>query len=66
VIAQPCSDGDRVRGQALLHAVDHARRAVAAVAAAAHGEPNTARSAALATAHATLVAVQGDLEKLQR
>jgi hypothetical protein len=66
VIAQSCTDLDRIRGMALADATDATRRAAAAVAAATHGEPNTARSAALATAHATLVAVQGDLERLQR
>jgi hypothetical protein len=65
-MAQPCSDGDRVRGQALAHAVDHARRATAAVAAAMHGEPNPYRRAALTSARAALANVQGDLAKLQR
>jgi hypothetical protein len=61
-----CTDLDRIRGMALSDATDATRRAAAAVAAAAHGEPDTGRHAALATAHTTLVRIQADLEALQR
>jgi hypothetical protein len=61
-----CTDLDRIRGMALTDATDATRRAAAAVAAAKHGEPNTARRTALATAHATLAAVQAHLVSLQR
>jgi hypothetical protein len=65
VKAGVCTDLDVIRGMALADATDATRRAAAAVAAAAHGEPNTARHAALATVHATLVRIQADLERLR-
>jgi hypothetical protein len=60
-----CSDLDRIRGMALTDGVDAIRRAAAAVVAATHGEPNTARRTALVTACVTLVRIQADLMRLQ-
>jgi hypothetical protein len=63
--AGACTDLERIRGMALTDAADATRRAAAAVTAAAHGEPDPFRRAALARAHAALADVHVGLARLQ-
>jgi hypothetical protein len=56
---------EKQRGQARQDAIDHLRRATAALSAAQAGERETIRLALLSRTHATLAQAQRDLEALR-